>query len=380
MTLIKVLKIKFILFTLLLGNVSHIDAQSCLKPDLSILKIKDSLYLYLDNSANNWFSFEVNADTVYPIERFIIADNKALQINLVRFSSKSPSGVMDDHASEEIALKKHSKWELKYQSKTLKKRLKSEYLSYRNKDNKPFLIWWHNVPEIKEKGSKFDFVISNDASDGTGNEKDADSCIVYNVSFMIYLSFIIDNNQVVAISIPVYQNEDIVHSIDFLKKIAESVKSYGGKINIYYLKKKIESPDDYELSDFRNLIKIKLPEYMTVLEIPYERSFMFTFPEIGQIINVALIRWDYSDSTDNLNTFVDKVYSSNNREDLRNIVNEINYKEYKFTSDNGRFIYHDVFVKGKNVMYRVLFTATNTTYDFNLSRFMNFLKGIEIEP
>ena len=114
----------------------------------------DTTYVLVDDSKDNWFTLEFKADTLFRNEdNKIIYDNKKLlQINVIPFSEILPN--QKSSITIPKALDAYKKWELDYQQKLFKTKLKSgEEFYYR--DNKPFLIWWYkNPPETKNNESE----------------------------------------------------------------------------------------------------------------------------------------------------------------------------------------------------------------------------------
>jgi len=219
---------KHLILTIIITSLLCVNliAQSVNSTYRYFLKF-DSTYVMVDDSKDNWFTLEFKADTLFQNEdNKIIYDNrKLLQINVIPFSEILPGQKSSIPIPK--ALQAYKKWELDYQQKVLKTKLKSgEEFYYR--DNKPFLIWWHkNPPESKTTSSenyenvkKYDFETRTFVDVKT-----------LNVTHMLCLNFSIYGSKNVAFTIPVYEDENLKEEVEKLKKIANSLRVYGGTID-----------------------------------------------------------------------------------------------------------------------------------------------------
>lgn len=334
----------------------------------------DSTYIIVDNSRDNWFTIEIKADTLYKNEDdIIIYDNKKpLQINVIPFSKIS----LNQKRSITIpkALQAYKKWELDYQRKVLKAKLKSgEEFYYR--DSKPFLIWWHkNPPETKGNVSVFN---NKEYDFETGTFVDV---ITYNVTHMLYLNFSIYGKKNVALTIPVFEDENLKDEIEKMKIIANSLRIYGAIIDIDVLAGINNSKEKYILQDSLNFLELEVPDWLNVIKPHYANTFSATFPERHEVVNAMIIYWEYKSDSISFNDFVNRSKTPHEDEpNYRLIEKNDSTLKYFNTSENGWFHQQSVYLEGDKIYCMINFTATKNTYDYNIHRFEEIVRKIKIK-
>ena len=307
----------------------NLNAQSDNRTYLYFLKV-DSTYVMVDDSKDHWYTIEFKADTLFQDEdnRIIYDNKKLLQINVIPFSEILPN--LNKSITIPKALQAYKKWELDFQQKVLKIKLKSgEEFYYR--DHKPFLIWWYKNPPESEFDTSVDIEKEYDFETGT-------FCDVktLDVTHMLCLSFSIYGNKNVAFTIPVFEDEDLKETVENLKEVANSLRIYGGNIDMDVLMDIKKSKEKYILRDSRNFLEMEVPDWANVIKPTYSNMFGVTFPEYHEVVNAMIMRWEYK--SDSL-TFNDFINQSKLPHELRPnykmlAKNDSTYK-YFYTSDNG---------------------------------------------
>ena len=357
----------------------NLFAQSDNKGFLFFFKV-DSTYVMVDNNKGHGFMLEFKADTLFQIEdnRIIYDNRKLLQVNVVPFFEiiSNPKKI----TTVPKALEAFKKWELDYQQKVLKTKLKSGQEFYYRDNNKPFLIWWHKNPP-EEKKNKPDY-----------NEKEYDpetgtfvEVKTLNVTHMLFLNFSILAEKNVAFTIPVFEDEDLNEEIEKMKKIANSVRVYGsGILDVDMLMNIKKSKEKYVLKDSLNFLELEVPEWFNVFKVfkpMRDNLFWGAFPERNEVVNAMSMIWEYKNDSLSFNDFVNKGNSilKEKRPNYRLIEESDSVLRYFYTSDNGWFYQQNVYLKGENVFCFINFTATRNTYDYNIGRFEEIIKKIKLK-
>ncbi len=366
---------KHIVLTLIITSLSCVNliAQSGNMMYRYFFKV-DSTYVLVDDSKDNWFTLEFKADTLYQNEdNMIIYDNKKLlQINVIPFSEILPN--QKSSITIPKALQAYKKWELDYQRKVLKTKLKSGQEFY-YRDNKPFLIWWHkNPPEAKKNTSEY-------------NEKEYDietgtlvEVKTFNVTYMLCLNFSIYGDKNVALTIPVFEDENLKEEVEKLKEVANSLRVYGGNIDMDVLVDLKKLKEKYILRDSLNFLEWEVPDWLNVIKPKYDNMFCASFPEKYEVVNAMIIRWEYKSDSLTFNGFVNRSKSPHkDRTNYRLIEENDSTLKYFYTSDNNWFYQQNVYLKGDNIYCFINFTATKNTYDYNIDRFEEILKKIKLK-
>ncbi|NDV47169.1 hypothetical protein D0T49_08940 [Paludibacter sp. 221] len=369
-------KSKIILLLLFIISVSKLYTQQKDEIVRYLLKL-DSTYLFIDNSNRNWYTIEIKADTFFVVENNLYyANNKTMQLNSMPFNSGIPTGAMGSAKIEEMALTKHKKWELEYQKKLVGKKLKSEEKFFYNEKEKPFLIWWFENPK-KNKIKKDREIILYDDADGS-DLKDEDF-VELNVTHQLFLDFVIHGNTCVSISVPVLENENLKQEINQLENIANTLNVYGSYINLDVLKKRLDNTN-FVIEDNKDLIEIKIPRWLNILQSPYENFISASFPEKDNVVNGVAVFWKYKSASENFDDFKKEFFPRNiDDNSLEVLVDEKDKERYFFTRSNSWFYCQNVFLEGTDVFCYINFTATNSTYNFNLERFCELINNIHLK-
>ena len=352
----------------------NLIAQSDNRGFLYFFKV-DSTYVMVDNNRGHGFMLEFKADTLFQNEdgRIIYDYRKLLQMNVVPFSEILPK--QKKSITIPKALQAFKKWELDYQRKVLKTRLKSGQEFY-TKDNKTFLIWWHKNPPDKE--SDYD----EKEYEYDPETKTLVEVKSLNVTHMLWLNFSMLADKCVSFCIPVLEDEDLKEEVEKLKGIANSVRVYGsGILDIDVLMQIKESKEKYVLRDSLNFLELEVPDWLNVFKTPRENLFMASFPERHEVVNAMSMIWEYRSDTLSFNDFIRKgnLAPKERRPNYRLIEENDSTLKYFFTSDNGWFHSQNVYLKGENVYCFINFTATRNTYDYNIGRFEEVIKKIKLK-
>lgn len=337
----------------------------------------DSTFLFIDNSNRNWYTLDLKTDTFFTIEGNIyFYNNKTIQIGSIQFNNGKPGGVMGSSEAEEYALRGHKKWELDYQKKSLRRNLKNGEELFYNRNGKPFLIWWFETPsksKVPEKELEVRINrIEQDAKDT--------SAIELNATNQLFLDFVIHGNTQVSISTPVLENETLDDEIIKLKAIANTLNVYGSYIDLKILNKRLKSNETIVLSDSLDLIKIDIPDWINVVQSPYKNTFVTSLPEKDNITNAILIYWQYKTDSIDFQDFINKRQSDkSNRDNIKEIEKDDQIQRYFYTQNNSWFQCQDIYMEGENVFCFVNFTATSSTYNFNLKRLNEFINKIKLK-
>jgi hypothetical protein len=334
----------------------------------------DSTYVIVDDSKDNWFTIEIKADTLSQNEdNGIIYDNrKLLQINVIPFSDILPN--LNKSISIPEALQVYKKWELDYQQKELQTKLKSGQEFY-YRDNKPFVIWWYKNTSATKKNKSDNIDIEYDFETGTFvNIK------TLNVTHMLYLNFSIYGRKNVALTIPVFEDENLLEEIDKLKDVANSLRVYGGNIDMDVLVDIKHFKENYVLRDSLNLLELEVPDWLNVIKPPYDNSFSASFPERYEAVNAMIIVWQYKSDSLSFNDFVNRIkVPHEKRPNYRLIEKNDSTLKYFYTSENGWFHQQNVYLKGDSIYCLINFTATKNTYDYNILRFEEIARNLKLK-
>lgn len=332
----------------------------------------DSTYVYVDNNKDNWFTFEFNADTLELTEdNMVIYNNmKLLQINVIPFSKIIPKQKRSIPMTK--ALQAYKKWELDYHQKLVGTKLKNGEEFYFD-DGKPFLIWWQKYPPDKTKNKEsVNKTAEYDIETGSLVETET-----LHVTHMLCLNFSIYGKQNVAVTIPVFENENLKDEIKKLKRIANSLRVYGGPVDLEVLTEIKTTNKNYILKDDLGLLKLNVPEWMNILKPFREQTFFATFPEKDNVVNAMAMRWEYE--SDSL-SFYDLINQSSTKHkettNYRLIEENETVFKYFYTSEGGWFLHQNVYIKSNGILYYLNFTATKNTYDYNVGRFEEILSRL----
>jgi hypothetical protein len=334
----------------------------------------DSTFIIVEDNKDNWFTLEFKADTLSQDEenRIIYNNKKLLQINVIPFSKILPN--QKKPISIPKVLEAYKKWEFDYQQKLLGIKLKGgEEFYYR--DNKPFLIWWFENPPESE----------NNKSTDTEKEYDFETATfidvrTLNVTHMLCLNFSIYGNKNVAITIPVFEDENLKQEVEKLKEVANSLRVYGGNIDLDVLVDIKKSKEKYIFRDSLNFLELEIPDWANIIKPPYINMFAASFPEYHEVVNATMMRWEYKSDSLTFNDFINLSKSPHEIRPNYKLIerNDSTYK-YFYTSDNGWYYQQNVYLEGDNIYCFINFTATKNTYDYNIPRFNELIKKIKIK-
>ena len=260
----------------------------------------DTTYVMVTYDENHGFMLEFKADTLFQTEdnRIIYNNRKLLQINVIPFSEILPNQKRSITIPK--ALQAYKKWELDYQQKLLKTKLKSGQEFY-YRDQKPFLIWWHkNPPDNDSNYNEEEYEFDYEA--GTFVEAK-----YLNVTHMLCLNFSILSGKNVAFTIPVFEDEDLKEEIEKLKRVANSLRVFGsGIIDMDVLMDIKESKKEYVLRDSLSFLELEVPDWLNVIKPKYDNMFGATFPEWHEVVNAMSMIWEYKSDSVSFNDFVSK--------------------------------------------------------------------------
>lgn len=358
-------------FTLTIALSSLITVSSLAQSEninLLIFLQGDSSYTLVDNNKGNWYTLNFKADTLTKdINDNIIYNNrKVLQINVIPFAEILTKQKKSIPLTK--ALKAYKKWELNYQKEVIGTKLKSgEEIYYR--DHKPFLIWWHKNPPPDDEDDEG--VIEEIYNSETGTFEKPKTLYV---THMLCLNFSIYGSKNVAFTIPVFEDEDLENEIEYLKDVANSLRVYGGNVDIDVLMEKENSENNYIFRDSLNLVELEVPNWLNVISPARNNMFGATFPEYHEVVNAMVLRWDYKDDSLTFEDYIKQGKIPNTSKPGYRLI-EKNDSTYKYfnTSENGWFHQQCVYLNGDQTYAFIVFTATKDTYEYNIERFEEIL-------
>ena len=367
-------------FTIIISALSCVNlfAQSNNMTNRFFFKV-DSTYVMMDNTKGHWFSLEFKADTLFQNEdNMIIYDNKKLlQISVIPFSEIIPNPKKGITIPK--ALQAYKKWELDYQRKVLKTKLKSGQEFY-YKEKKPFLIWWYKNPSDKENDND-DFYEKDFQYDPETNALIEIKSLTLKATHMLCLNFSIMAEKNVAFTIPVFEDENLKEEIEKLKEVANSLRTFGSgipDIDVFMSTKR--SKEKYVLRDSLNFLELEVPDWLNVFKPMRVKMFWGSFPEWHEIVNAMSMTWEYKSDSLSFNDILNRnTIPHNKRPNYRLIEENDTILRYFYTSDNGWFYQQNVYLKGDNIFCFINFTATRNTYDYNIGRFEEIIKKIKLK-
>lgn len=358
---------------------STLFAQENKEQNKYILKLNNS-YLYIDNSKTTCFTLELKTDTMFQIENNIyFYGGKTIQINSISFNNGKDEGVMGSIYAEKNALIQHKKWELDYQKKTLGVRLKSSEEFYYDKNGKPFLLWWYKTPKsTKIPERQIELNLNHNSTTETPDTILKTTERTINVTQQLGLDFTVWGNKCISLCIPVLKTETLDNAKEQLKEIANSVNVYGSYIDLTILSERRKNTEKYIYKDPLNLIKLELPDWANVVQSQKKGVLFLTFPEKESICNATSIYTVQKTDSLNFQEFINRG-STQGWETTKIITENDSVKRVFFIKNNSEFYCQNVYLKGKNGYCFVNFTATPTTYEYNLNRFNELIDRIKLE-
>jgi hypothetical protein len=364
-----------VIVSVLLVSVSVYSADN---KDILWLK-SDSSYYFIDNSKKCWYTIEIKTDTFFQIQDLMFfARNRDFQIkSLFVDGGTSYSGAVGDNKAEEKMLEEKMKWEYKYQKENIQGRIRKGQELYYNTNNKPFLIWWIELP--KKSNSPTTTLSANVNKDYKFGYSDTTEVDI-NVTHSLYIDFIIHGNNSTTVSFSVLENEKLEDEIRFAKEIANTLNVYGGYIDLQLLKKKTSKIQDYYFEDSLKLMQIQFPSQINVLSYYRKQSLMVSFPEKQNICNAATVLWKYRTDSTTFEQFITERRKINqNRGVVTNLCDSSNIKRDFYIAKNPYFHCQDVYMQSDSIFCFMNFTATESTYVLNIELFNELVKRIKIK-
>ena len=377
---------KLIIITLFFLLIESVYAQ-----DNKIMRyysrLDSATFLFIDNTTNCWFTIEINTDTLVQIQNDIFyADNKIIQIISSQFGIQLLNGqfvnIIGNQNAEKRILRAHKKWELDYQQKAFGG-LKNKGEIFYGKENKPFSIWWIENPK-NWRGEKIGFKTKIQYEDFDSNNEDPSEFIITQEkrksTHQVWLDFMIHGKTCISISIPVLDDESLLEEIVKLKQIANSLNVYGHYIDPKILFERIDNPN-YIFKDSLNLIEFEVPKWLNITANTgtTKDAIYGTFPEKDNITNAVGIVWRAKSDSLAFNKSKNHYLGNVDKGSLTIISKEKNKEQYFFTRDNGWFHCQTIFIEGENAFCMITFTATESTYQYNLKRFYDLIDKIKVK-
>lgn len=366
---------KYLTILFLLLILSKLNAQQPIASNHYSIK-HGNYYLFIDNAKGCWYTIELPTDTLFQVEgNMYFCDGKVMQVNAVLFSNGQDEGVRGSLKAAKSALNGHKKWELDYQEETLGKHLKSGEELFYDINGKPFLIWWYKTPKnIKNPIKEIDI-----QTIGSSDNNSETTAVERLITHQLFLEFVIQGNTSVAICIPVMENENIENEKQKLKTIASTLNVYGSYIDLDILEQRTNNKGKFFLEDSLKLIKIEVPDWLNILKVPIDNCYFGSFPEKENIYNAVGISWTYKSDSMDFQKFVAYYQKRKKRENDTIISDDGNLIREFYTSNNAYFHCQDVYIESDNLYCHVNFTATRSTYDFNIERFKELLTKIKLK-
>ncbi len=343
-----------------------INAQENLPPMQLLIKT-DSSYLIVDDTPGCWYTFELKADTMSLIDDNVYNfDHKVIQIGAIWFDNGRTLGAMESRPIEVRSLQAHRDRELKSLVSSFQSKLQYNEKFYVNKEGKPFLIWWYKIPEsktpVREKKSK------------------TKSAPELKATFQLYLDCITQGNTCVSISIPVLENEDPIKELHRMTVIANTFNSYCGSIDLDILYERIKNGNPYVFKDVTGPFEIELPDWFNVSKSE-SGCLKGAFPEKDNIIDAAVVRWEYKNDSSDFQKFTNKYGNNVSKAEKYNyqcLLNNEQIRREFFTSRDPFFYYQYIFINSKDLYCFIQFYSTRTTYEYNLSRLDELISKINL--
>ncbi len=327
---------------------------------------------YVDNSKNVHFAVSFKGDTVIPskqYENFYFIDTTLIQIHKYPI----PEDMKDykwDSKREEKLLKYFSDYEFDYRKKEVyKQKLKSNNVFFENKYSKRFLLLYYKMPDNTKKG-----IDNNSNNDAEFKE--------LNVEYQIYL-FFTTNNFVTLINIPVFNNEKLERKLDIaMKDIANTVRVSDIGIDLNMLNKQIEYNlinKPLVIIDTINSLEYTIPFWLNTLKVD-NIILCGTFPDIDNICNALAFITFEKDKFDSFSAFENKMLHGKTTikfDKLESKNSKITRYKVIRQTPNGKFICQLLFFDNGSKYGYIGFTATETTYEKNVSRFDEFIESLK---
>jgi hypothetical protein len=349
-------------FILLLALSFYIVNSFSQENQIGLLTYNGNI-VYMDNYTRSWVTLYFEGDTVQVVNydpRFFIIDKESL----VQFMKYPIPEDLYDNSMEESAEFKLLQHFLDYEKKYFEKELfktdlaiKQQFL--KNIFGKNFLLWHFKVPE-NNKG------------------------IEYEVKYQLYLSFTM-NDQVGLINLTSESENEYEAKLEYLKKLTNRVVVYGSWISIEGIYDKIDSWNSNKpiiISDSKKGLSLNIPSWLNQCETFSDNYWLFNFPDSANIKNALALIFIEKDEYKDLQEFNIQFLSTDN-------ILEVIPDEYKITqldmssmiiAKNGSAIYHCHYNSFETRDYFVWlsFTATPSTYKFNIDKYLNIIYQIKV--
>ncbi len=272
------------------------------------------------------------------------------------------------------------------EEKVFKQKVESHSEYFTNQYQKKFLLWYFkqpdSIPDLKK-----------DTSENLDREK-YEFMATYEIDYLLNLMFT-SNNRIVAITYPVFKQENLSFRLDYLKnEVANSVRVYNMNIDTDFLTKQIEHNINKKpliVKDTFVGIQYEVPYWLNVNEQPSwlrnynenKHSLFGTFPDIWNISNAVALYFHDKSKYKSLKEYEDSCLI--NKESIIKYdkisgpeEKFVRYKIEKKTEEGYEFRIQYVFFEVGNYYGCIDFTATPETYDKNIDRFNEFLKSVII--
>lgn len=368
------MKYSLLLVWILVCSAFGVSAQ-----DTVVLVNNAGVATYLNKNAQINFSVSFKGDTIYDtgirsgaglafmvdstfvqVTRFKIPDNKILD----KFDAKKERALLDHFR----------KYELEYfQEQVFLSPLKNESMFFENSWGKQFQLWGFETPLLNRHKEDI---------------KESDSVMYRSmgVKHNLFLSFVA-NGHVIMINMLVLEHESKEAKITVLKEqVANNIRIFAGPIMEKELQEQIvhhELAKEYDVYDSTEGLKFIIPYWLNLMHGPY--YFHGVFPDINNISNALVMILIDKSKYASLEDFKDQwTQEKRGEKRLPGVVKSNNSKlsKYNFYANTsyGRFQTQRVLFETKASYGVINFTATDGTFDKNITRFEEFLNKMEIDP
>jgi hypothetical protein len=366
--------IKWILFLLLNVLTLNVWAQLNTELDRYILHPRDS-WLFMEQSSASSYTIRFDSDTMFQIgENMYFCMNRPIQIITAAFDNGDPAGVKGSLVKEKNALLHHMDAEIEFQSKQLKTNLNSGHKMFFNASGKPFLLWWHNIPENTREEGEIEF--------DAGRTSKLDTLLAtgdyLSVSHMLAMTFIVRGNVTVSLSIPVLEREQVKNVMERMSRLMNGVTVYGGLIDINLFLDRMDV-EDYVFKDSEGLVNIAMPNWFHSCYTGSPNWRVGTLPELKNIYNAISVYYVSKDEFRSFNEFVEKrTNDSRAYSGFRKTYDQDNMLRFFHKKSRNYFHCEEVFIKGEKAYAFLSFTSTSSTYKSNQHYFEEFLQGVTV--
>lgn len=367
-----------ILFAIIFSNYS-------IAQNLSAWYKLNEEVVYVNNTDDCWFYFKIPADTIIKSDEFesVFFTKKGETFQILKKPLSLKQNKKKYYAKkEQKLLKEYKEYEINYQEKEVfTKKIKNEEFFFKNKYGKTFLLWYYKNREGLD--NRFDIFIDDE------NEY-VKPVLDINFSHQMFLTFI-SNSYLVSIAVSVPENK-LQEKINFCKELADNIFLFGVGLASEELDKIEKNKNEKYIitDDSLSNIKIEVPEWMILQQYPKYKIWpdyillFAAYPDSCNIVNALAVTVDKKVNYSSFEKFNEFAINSTDYlkvldSKIQNTHGGISKKVISKSSWGGIFYEHIYTIETNKSYIRINFTATSSTYDYNIKRHKQFLNSIILE-